>query len=170
VEVCRWNEDIVVRSEWDGGTTTYWPRIAEPLVFHLFGDFASARDPSGRYRARSFVLTEDDHFDYLFSIGRLAPSLPPPVLQALTDNALLFLGFRVDTWSFRVLLRSIANMGFGDRRQKPHVAVQVDPADPATRDPDGARKYLEAYLGLADISIFEGTVDELLTELRARMP
>jgi hypothetical protein len=164
--VCPWNEYIPPVAEWGGGTA-YQPTILEPLVFHLFGDFDSAETDG-----RSFVLTEDDYFDFLFGFGRVTPTLPTSVLRGLTDNALLFLGFRVDSWSFRVLLRSIVNLTFGERRkrpQRPHVAVQVDPADPAYRDPAGAREYLAKYLGLADISIYEGPVDEMLSELERQL-
>ena len=60
-------------------------------------------------RPESLVLTEDNYFDYLIGVTRHADIIPPAVLRAWNDNALMFLGFQIEDWNFRVLFRSIMN-------------------------------------------------------------
>jgi hypothetical protein len=77
------------------------PTARQPLVFHLFG---TLDNPS------SLVVTEDHYFQWLTAWIRSAEkpeSIPPCVASALTDRALLFVGYRLDDWEFRVLFQSI---------------------------------------------------------------
>ena len=90
------------------------------------------------------------------------------VRRALTDSALLFLGFRMDDWNFRVLFRSIVRQqGSGRRKRYAHVAVQINPEEGQIQEPELARRYLERYFG-ADFSIFWGSSDQFLKELQER--
>jgi len=92
------------------------------------------------------------------------------VRRALTDTALLFLGFRLDAWDFRVLFRSIMNReGSGRRTNYAHVAAQVDPEEGRILEPARARRYLESYFGDAKISIFWGSVEDFAREFQTRM-
>ena len=76
----------------------YRPSVEEPLVYHLFGHL---RDPD------SVVLTQDDYFDYLIDITRNNEIIPKSVRANLANTALLFLGFQMSDWDFRVFFRSI---------------------------------------------------------------
>ena len=71
------------------------PTPTQPLVFHIFGYF---RDEN------SLVLTEDDYFDYLISLIQYKPRIPGVVGEQTTSTSLLFLGFQLTDWNFRVLL------------------------------------------------------------------
>jgi hypothetical protein len=114
-------------------------------------------------------LTEDDHFDYLIAVTGNKDLIPGVVRRALADTALLFLGFRMDDWNFRVLFRSImSQQGSGRRKKYAHVAVQIDPEGGRIQDPEMARRYLERYFQGADISIYWGNAEEFVKELRAR--
>ena len=53
------------------------------------------------------MVAEDDFFDYLIGITSNKDLIQPVVRRARTDSALLFLGFQLDDWDFRVLFRSI---------------------------------------------------------------
>ena len=57
------------------------------------------------------MLTEDDYFDYLIGSTRNAELRPSVVKAALARSSLLFLGFRLEEWDFRVLFRSILAQG-----------------------------------------------------------
>jgi hypothetical protein len=139
---------------------TYRPDKQRPLVYHFFGHIDDLN---------SLVLTEDDYFDYLIGVGRHRDLIPPVVRQALTNTGLLFLGFQMDEWNFRVLFRSIMRQEGGHRREDyAHVAVQIDPGENRFRDLDKAHRYLESYFQKADISIYWGSVDDFTKELRAR--
>jgi hypothetical protein len=136
---------------------------AQPLVYHLFGRLDDDA---------SLVLTEDDYFDFLIDFSRERERIPAAVRSALANSSLLFLGFNLNHWDFRVLFRSLLKEQSNQRRRKQlHVAVQVDPDDDQITDPDRAREYLEAYFenfAESDVSIYWGTSEDFLTELHGR--
>lgn len=135
---------------------SYRPSDRRPLVYHLFGHLA---------RPRSLVITEDDYFDFLIGITRNKDLVPVGVRRAFADSSLMFLGFRLDEWDFRVLFRSIVNQE-GDRREKhTHVAVQIDPEEGSTIEPDRARIYLEKYFQGSNITIYWGSTESFIKEL-----
>ena len=91
------------------------------------------------------------------------------MLRALTDTALLFVGFRLEEWNFRVLYQSVINQpGRQRRRRYTHVAVQLDPEDTPDIDPQRAKAYLEGYFGEADVAIYWGSAEDFLRELAER--
>jgi CHAT domain-containing protein/SIR2-like protein len=139
----------------------YRPTPEEPLVYHLFGNL---RDP------HSLVLTQDDYFDYLIEVTRNDDLIPATVRSHLVNTALLFLGFQMSDWDFRVLFRSVMSQEGSSRRKRyAHVAVQIDPARDRMIDPDSARRYLEGYFQDTQISIFWGNAEDFLKELLRRM-
>ena len=161
VEMCRWNDYLEQQPAIFEREPDYRPTPERPLVYHLFGRLA---DPD------SLVLTEDDYFDYLIGVTSRNDLIPGVVRRALTDSALLFLGFDLDDWDFRVLFRSIMSReGSGRRAKYAHVAAQIDPEGGRISEPDGARRYLESYFGDADISIFWGNVADFGRELGERL-
>lgn len=128
-----------------------------PLVYHLFGDITIPD---------SIVLTQDDYFDSL--IAASSPDrLPQAVRTAFTNKTLLFLGFNVDDWHFRVLFRFIVNLpGVNLLSRHKHVAVQIDPEEQRFSDPQAARRYLAKYFLEKRIHIYWGTVDDFVRELK----
>jgi len=137
----------------------YRPSIDRPLVYHLFGQLE---------RMSSVVLTEDDYFRYLVAISKGEAFIPACVSGAWSTQTLLFLGFRVDDWHFRVLFHSIMkDQGSARRRMKPHVAVQLDVED-GRMDPERARTYLERYFADEQINIYWGSSDRFIRELWTR--
>jgi hypothetical protein len=136
------------------------PTVKAPLVYHVFGAFGAGDDDG-------LVLTEDDYFDYLISTAS-AKLMPAEVESALVDNSLLFLGFRLTDWHFRVLFRLMMNLPGRERlKQYCHVAVQLDPDMQTFADVEGAKVYLAEYFGKeANIDIYWGSSEEFLTALR----
>jgi hypothetical protein len=133
-----------------------------PLVYQLFGRLGLSN---------SLVLTEDDYFDFLIEVNRdVDRRLPRGIRTKLGTSMLLFLGFRMDEWDFRVLFRNI--LAQGDRwslsEDFRHVAVQIDPEDGRIIDPEKARKYLHDYFQRADIDLYWGSVEDFLRELTDR--
>lgn len=144
------------------------PNKDQPLVYHLFGRLD---DPE------TLVLTEDDYFRYLIGVTRNEDLFPKVVGSALVNSALLFLGFRLEDWNFRVLFQSVMNLaGAGLRGRHTHVAVQIDPQEDEVLDPDAAREYLKTYFGpttamqyQTNISIYWGSAEDFLRELAQRV-
>jgi hypothetical protein len=157
VAVCEWNDRMQPQKSVFDRDPAYRPDQKTPLVYRLFGHL---QDPD------SLVLTEDDYFDYLIGVTSNKELIPPVVRRALADTALLFLGFRMDDWSFRVLFRSIMNQGGGSRRRRyAHVAVQIDPEEGRIIEVDAARRFFETYFHGAEIAIYWGSVEDVIREL-----
>ncbi|MCP4400098.1 MAG: CHAT domain-containing protein [bacterium] len=157
VELCRWNDYVESPSVYDE-EPDYKPGEKRPLVYHLFG---SLKDPD------SLILTEDDYFDYLIGVTRNNDLIPRAVRRALTDAALLFLGFQMDDWNFRVLFRSIMSREGGRRRRRyAHIAAQINPEEGRILEPERARRYLEEYFDDADISIYWGSAEDFVRDLQ----
>ncbi|MBI5878290.1 MAG: CHAT domain-containing protein [Chloroflexi bacterium] len=161
VRSCRWRDEHDPEDPLFAKALVYPPSREHPLVYHLFGQM-QAPD--------SLVLTEDDYFDYLIGVTRHAADIPNRVLSALTNTALVFVGFRLDDWIFRVLFRSIAALegGAGRHARFPHVAVQVDPEESRLLEPDRARRYLESYFGHESITIYWGSAEDFTADLYGR--
>lgn len=133
------------------------PSIEYPLVYNLFGSFDDETP---------LVLAEDDYFDYLIKATGKVDPIPAAVRGRLNHTLLLFLGFRLDEWSFRALLRSLLNRaGEGSRKEFAHVAVQIDPQYSHNIEPDQARNYLRKYFHASHISVYEGSVNEFVAKL-----
>jgi len=161
VVLCPWNDYVEqVESIYDT-EPDYFPTPDRPLVYHLFGNL---NEPD------SLVLTEDDYFDFLIGVTSNKELIPSAVRRALADTALMFLGFQMDDWNFRVLFRSILSQQGGGRRDRyAHIAVQIEPEEGRILEPERARRYLENYFSKgADISLFWGSAEDFLKELNMR--
>lgn len=158
-QVCTW---------WDVGEKKPYleqPTEDEPLIYHLHGRW---NDP------RSLVLTEDDYLTYLGNLVEMSASaespLPSPVLNTMTVSPLLFVGYSLRDWNFRVLFYGLLK-GMPANMRRRHVSVQLMPdlntsvADAANK----AREYLQRYLDGWNITIFIGSTEEFFEELRSRM-
>jgi hypothetical protein len=161
VVLCPWNEYIEQTDSVYDREPDYFPSTERPLVYHLFGILS---EPD------SVVLTEDDYFDYLIGVTSNKDLIPTAVRRALADTALLFLGFQMDDWNFRVLFRSILSQQGGGRRDRyAHIAAQIEPEEGRLLEPERARRYLENYFAKgADISLFWGSAEDFLKELVER--
>jgi hypothetical protein len=140
------------------------PTPETPLVYHLFG-LLSQPD--------SLVLTEDDIFEFLIGITRHMKSIPDQVGRALTDSALLILGFQTSEWSFRVLMKVLLTKeGNSLLRRHAHIAAQIEPEENRMLNPARARRYLETYFARGsdvEINVYWGTPHEFMKELSARL-
>ncbi len=158
VEFCRWNNETEFLPSIYDDDPDYRPTVERPLVYQLFGRLDELD---------SVVLTEDDYFDYLIGVTSNKDLIPGIVRRNLVDTALLFLGFRLDDWDFRVLFRSIMSREGGRRRSRyAHVAVQINPEEGRIQDPERARHYLESYFQDADVSIYWGSAEDFIRELK----
>jgi hypothetical protein len=141
------------------------PSADEPLIYHLFGHLGLPE---------SLVISEDDYLDYLVWVsqqrkqGADPSEIPTRVRGAWSRNALLFLGFEIDDWTFRVLLHSIGSRGGGGRRFK-SVAVQMDPDRSPYLDYERACRYLRKYLDqFHNLNVYRGTAQDFVSDLWGR--
>ena len=101
------------------------------------GAHGAPQDPRPRRPRRtrereSFVVSEDDHIDYLVG-GDAAGAVPVQLAARLRRSHLLFLGYAVDDWSLRVFLRRV----WGDDRLA-YRSWAVQPAAEPSRASSGA--------------------------------
>lgn len=163
VVICPWSERFYAPSIYDD-EPGYVPSLERPLVYHLFGH---------RSIPDSMVLTEDDYFEFLMGFTankkRTPPVIPPAVLRALTDTALLILGFSLDDWAFRALFRTVMiQPGSARRGRYSHVGIQLEHDDARNLNPRRARAYLQKYFGQAQINLYWGKPEDFLRELAQR--
>ena len=156
VDYCRWNVEVDWPPSVYDDDPGFVPSEASPLVYHLFGHLAIDG---------SLVLTVDSYLDFLIGITANKAAVPTTVLRALSDRVLLFLGFRIDEWAFRVVFRTIMNLQGTGRRRYSHVAAQIDPEDSRTQSPEGARRYLEQYLQWSQVDLYWGSAEAFVRDL-----
>ncbi len=142
------------------------PAPEKPLVFHLHGNM---RMP------RSLVLTEGDYLEFLANIAVSRTEegthlIPSVVLTAITDYPLLFIGYSLQDWTFRVLFHGLLRTQ-SDVLRRRSVSVQLPPpVDVSIAEAERrARDYITRYLEGWSISIFWGTAAEFCSELRSRL-
>jgi hypothetical protein len=152
-----WNSAIPEeRWQYDGE-----PTPDQPLIYHLFGHYD---EPA------SLVLAEDDYFDYLINMTRYSDKVPKRVRSALSSTALIFLGFRLDDWAFRVLFRLIwGQAGSSMLQRKSHAAVQIEPDEGRIVDAGRARSYLMDYFQKGHVTLYWGGAEDFLRELIANL-
>lgn len=187
IDLCRWNEELAKLPAYTADEqvgSDYEPSYEQPLVFHFFGRIEKpAFLGVGNSRIKSAVLTEDDYFDFLLGFGRrnngdnntansrVSNYVPARVRSVMTDSKLLFLGFRMDEWSFRALLRTIKIMeGSEGFFKNSHIAVQIEPEEGGEADVGKAKTYLERYFDVNGIHVdfYPATLREFTRELYQR--
>jgi hypothetical protein len=159
-ELCRWNQlvkDQPCIFELEPG---FMPTVANPVVFQLHGH---------NKVPESLVLTEDDYLDFLVNISRDQALLPPRIQEALTGASLLFIGYSLADWSFRVLFRGLV-MSTEPSLRRISVTVQLPPVptDAPESTQQQVQKYLDEYFNRIDIRVYWGTATEFAAELRRR--
>ena len=96
-------------------------------------------------------------------------SVPPSVLKALTAKSLLFLGYRMDDWDFRVVFHIITSLGGRELlRRHQHVGVQL-PSESQMIEPSAVQQYFESYFREAQVSIYWGDAQQFLNDMRLRI-
>ena len=164
--ISPWNEYVLQTESLYGPATgeDAPPTPQNPLVYHLFGRL---NEPD------SVVLNEDDYFQYLIGVTKNRDLVPPSVQEALTNRALLFLGFHLEDWDFRVLFQSLLSFEGGALRKMGKkdfvsLAVQLEPEGLANTQ--SARAYLESYFGKEDIYLYWGNSEDFVKELMYYLP
>jgi hypothetical protein len=161
-ELCRWNRfiELETSSVFDSG---YSPTPANPLVYHLHGYYDLPQ---------SLVLTEDDYLDFLARLASDQELLPSAIRTALAATSLLFIGYSLADWNFRVLFRGLVG-SLGASLGYTGVAVQLTPpsADTSEKGQAQAQRYLDRYfekIQKIKVRIFWGDIRDFTKELRKR--
>jgi hypothetical protein len=113
------------------------------------------------------VVTETDHLDFLIYMVKNWQALLPAVVRiALSGAALLFVGYSLVDWDFRMLLRGIISSHEASLNYP--VAIQLRPDILNEKDLDKAPKYLDKCIGrtkIPKVKVYWGTAREFSREL-----
>lgn len=156
----NWREELSrdpERPHWDLNPP---PAREDPVVFHLFG---LDDDPY------SMVLTEDNFLDYLSRISRDHEYLLPTSVQdALAQNTLLFLGYRLEDLDLKVILRGLLAHLDLSRWRVLRVAAQIESDIVDDARVQEVTAYFQRYFGESKIDVYWGSTQQFVNELFAR--
>jgi SIR2-like domain len=156
-ELCRWNEPLrrsfaSIFESADGFTAT----PESPVVFHLHGH---------NENSDSLVLTEDDYLDFMVHISQDTELLPLRIQQALAESSLLFIGYGLADWDFRVLFQELV---VSRPRAQRRLSIMVQRL-PENIDPEAAEKlknFLDKYYDDLGIRVYWGSATAFAADLR----
>ena len=149
-EFCRWN-DLLKKRE-SAFDPEFVPSVANPLIFHLHG---YAEKP------QSLVLTEDDYINFLVNISSDEHKLLPPFIHGIMGGtSLLFIGYALTDWNFRVLFRGLVESMEASLR---YATVSVQLPQEVEEE-----KYMVEYFRNIKVDVYWGTAKEFVLELRDR--
>jgi hypothetical protein len=140
------------------------PTAQRPLVYHLHGSY---------HQPQSMVISEEDYHVFLSHLSAEHTgewNLPAPIIGAMTQRPLLFVGYSLHDWTFRVLFRGLIKP-MESVLQRGHVSIQLAPelADPRKKTRKRAKEYLERYFGQLNVSVYWGEADKFFDTLGAYM-
>lgn len=157
-DLCKWIKSIEESSPIaDQG---FKPDVANPTVFHLYG---YAPNP------QSFVLSEDDFFQFLINVSTTPELIPNRIQKAITGNSIMLLGYSLEDWDFRVLFHFLAGY-LKSSTSKTHVAVQISPTHEDQDIKQRAQAFFDKYFESRspDIRVNWDTTQEFVTKLKAK--
>lgn len=157
-ELCRWNRYVKDEPSVFDPTSAFEPSIANPVVFHLHGHNGVPE---------SLVLSEDDYLDFLVNASRQQDLIPPRIKRALTGSSLLFVGYRLADWDFRVVFKGLVESMEGSLRRM-NVSVQLPPQCEDESSRIEQQSYLARYFGNIKVQVYWGTAQEFAKELKER--
>ncbi len=138
----------------------YNPDSNRPIIYHLHGHHGTPE---------SLVLTEDDYIDFLVRVSADPDLLPAVIQKSLSSKMLLFVGYSLEDWTFRVIFRGLLSAR-PPLASHSHVSVQLPPLAEDSEDerPIRVQEYLDRYFERQNISICWKTAREFCAELRRR--
>ena len=159
-ELCCWNSYLKEYPSVFKSATGFQPTPANPVVFHLHGHDE---------KVESLVLTEDDYLDFLVSISRQPDLLPPRIQESLTGASLLFIGYRLADWDFRVIFRGLVTNMESSLRRRSVAVLQVPQANDLNQQKaQKVLEYLTNYFEDIKVALYCGTAAEFTAELKER--
>ncbi len=166
-EHCRWDwevEELKSLEEYkqlDGS-------VAEPLVFHLYGN---------DLELSSYVLTEDNFLDFLTAVAEDSSydRIPAHIRAALVERELLFLGYNICNLDCRALFRGLVQLNprrggrLGTAGSKKRIAViQLEAEGFSSRDVSALTHFADKFCGSLEITVFRASVRGFLKDLCTR--
>jgi hypothetical protein len=157
-ELLKWNSYTKGKDSVFDAEPSYEPAKDRPVVFHFHGHDEISE---------SLVLTEDDYLDLLVNISQDPTLIPPLIQQAMANTSLIFIGYSLNDWSFRVIFRRVLQ-SVDDSLRRISVTVQLPLEDAVSPVGEEAQKYLDRYYEKMNIQVYWGTARQFVAELGQR--
>ncbi len=169
VEICRWKDTLepiacnVFNEHLD---ENYEPSSMKPMVYHLHGHYTELK---------SMVLTEDDYVDFLIELVKknLDSFLPDCVFSQLVKHPLLFIGYSLNDWNFRVLYRGLIDSLRVKDKDLLNISVQIAnlPKNATEEQKEKAIEYLDKYFKYGDfnVRVYWGSAQNFAADLEKYM-
>ena len=78
--------------------------------------------------ARDLILTEEDYIEFLTVASIKDKGVPAPIADKLVDSTLLFLGYGLEDWDFRVIFHALIGK-LPPREKRKSFAIQKRPSE-----------------------------------------
>ncbi len=148
---CQWHEKTNNASTTIPGGLE--PTPGQPFVFHLHG-FS---------KPEYLVLTENDYLRFLSHMAHNHEMLPAQIIEKLTNSSLVFIGYSLADWNFRVLFENLRATF-----QYRSIAVLLPPGE-TDKEKEQAMRYLDDYYRNAlELEVYWGKAREFCHELQRR--
>jgi SIR2-like domain len=161
VETCRWNDQLLDEL---GDYPQHEPTPDQPMVFHLHGQLDNEA---------SLLVTEDDYIDFTVNLALRTTEqavLWHRVRRALSRTSLLFVGYSLEDWNFRVLMRYLMKQQKVVRSEQSFsLSIQLPDHGMHGTQRLKAEKFLNKYLGNSAIQVHWSDAAGFLDELSARV-
>ena len=122
-----------------------------------------SRSPSSSRRS--------DYLDFLINLGSEPKLLPSVVRSALANTVLLFIGYSLNDWNFRVLTRAI-HRSIPRNLKYSSIAVQLPPEDRSTKQLRLLNDYISQYFAVIqanEVKVYWGNVQDFTAKLKSAM-
>lgn len=136
------------------------PTRERPLVYKILGEIQDEDEES--------IATQERHyFEYLMNLGQ--EKLESKVVDGLKKSVLLFLGFRLEDWTFRAVFQSLMKACKEENRKANFI---VHPCPEKEEKRKAMSTYLEKYFASlrGNTFVYWGDLPEFSTELKQRLP
>lgn len=149
-------------------TGTLEPDRDKPFVYKMFGSIG---------QSETLALLENHYFTYLMTL-EMKGKINERVKERLHNSSLLFLGFRLEDWTFRVIFQSLMK-GHPKDNLYPNFVVHPCPDEAEFGQEQGRgrlreyREYLEEYVLVAVGKrplIYWGDLAAFFADLKTRLP
>lgn len=136
------------------------PTPQNPIVYHLHGEY---------HHPASMVISESDYHVFLSNLSMEhigERHLPTPIIGALTQRPLLFVGYSLQDWTFRLLFRGLLKP-MESVLLNGHISIQLVPplVDRKRITKQRAKEYLQDYFGNLNVSVYWGRADSFFNRL-----
>lgn len=136
------------------------PTCDRPLVYKILGKIEDEDE-------ESIATLERHYFEYLMNLGQ--ENLESKVVDGLKKSVLLFLGFRLEDWTFRAVFQSLMK-ACKEENKKPNFIVHPCPEKEEKRN--AMSTYLERYFASlrGNTFVYWGDLPEFSTKLKQQLP